>query len=54
MKRIKIISVPVELREKIRKLAERYDALPEWKKGVLKYQMGPKNDEPRPPVEQKR
>lgn len=54
MKRIKIIPVLVELREKIRKLAERYDELPAWKKGVLGYQMGPKNDKPRPPIEQKR
>ena len=49
-----ILSVPKELREKIRKLAERYDALPDWKKGVLEYSMGTKNDEPRPPVEKKR
>ena len=49
-----IIPIPKELREKIRKLAERYDAQPEWKKGRLDYSMGPKNDEPRPPVEQKK
>ena len=49
-----ILSVPKELREKIRKLAERYDALPDWKKGVLEYQMCSKNDKPRPLVEQKR
>ena len=49
-----ILSIPEETREKIRRLAELYDALPEWQKGVLEYQMSSKNDEPRPPVEQKR
>ena len=49
-----ILLAPKEIREKIRQLAERYDALPDWKKGRLEYSMGAKNDEPRPPVEQKR
>ena len=49
-----ILSIPKETREKIKQLAERYDALPEWKKGVLAYQMCSKNDRPRPPVEPKR
>ena len=44
-----ILSIPKETREKIEQLAERYDALPEWKKGRLEYSMGPKNDKPRPP-----
>ena len=48
-----ILSIPKETLEKIRQLAERYDALPEWKKGRLEYSMGPKNDKPRPPVEPK-
>ena len=49
-----ILSIPKETREKIRQLAERYDELPDWKKGVLAYQMKPKNDKPRPPIEQKK
>ena len=49
-----ILSVPKEIREKIKQLAERYDALPDWKKGRLEYSMGSKNDRPRPPVEPKR
>ena len=48
-----ILSVPKETREKIRQLAEMYDALPDRKKGRLEYSMGPKNDKPRPPVEPK-
>ena len=49
-----ILSILKETREKIRQLAERYDALPDWKKGRLEYSMGSKNDKPRPPVEPKR
>jgi hypothetical protein len=45
-----ILSIPKEIREKLAELAELYDDLPEWKKGRLEYAMGPKNDEPRPPV----
>ena len=48
-----ILSMPKETREKIRQLAERYDAMPDWKKGVLEYSMGSKNDKPRSPVEPK-
>jgi hypothetical protein len=44
------VSIPKEIREKIEQLAKLYEALPEWKKGRLEYLMGPKNDEPRPPV----
>ena len=48
-----ILSIPKEIREKLDQLAKLYAALPEWKKGRLEYSMGPKNDEPRPPVAQK-
>jgi hypothetical protein len=47
------VSIPKETREKIEQLANLYEALPEWKKGRLGYTMGPKNDEPRPPVARK-
>ena len=48
-----ILPIPKETREKIRQLAERYDAQPDWKKGRLEYSMGSKNVKPRPPVEPK-
>ena len=47
------VSILKETREKLEQLAELYEALPEWKKGRLEYTMGPKNDEPRPPVAHK-
>jgi len=47
------VSIPKETREKLEQLAKLYEALPEWKKGRLEYTMGPKNDEPRPPVAHK-
>jgi len=47
------VSIPKETREKLEQLAKLYEALPEWKKGRLEYTMGPKNDEPRPPVARK-
>jgi hypothetical protein len=47
------VSIPKEIREKIEQLAKLYEALPDWKKGRLEYAMGPKNDEPRPPVARK-
>jgi hypothetical protein len=51
---MKIVSIPKEIREKLDQLAKLYEALPEWKKGRLEYTMGPKNDEPRPPVASKK
>jgi hypothetical protein len=48
-----ILSIPQETREKIERLAELCEALPDWKKGRLDYLMGPKNDEPRPLVARK-
>jgi hypothetical protein len=45
-----IASIYKEIREKLERLAKLYEALPDWKKGRLEYLMGPKNDDPRPPV----
>jgi hypothetical protein len=47
------LSIHKEIREKLEQLAKLYEALPDWKKGRLEYTMGPKNDDPRPPVARK-